>query len=164
MNRREAITAGVAALAATAVTTTGVRAKDVDEEELEKIRALLKAHDVALTNHDLAGVLATFADNATVMGTGPGEMWMGKAELTVAYEHFFQVFDKGEQNFEYLYRAGQLDDDMGWMMTSGNVTGKKDGKDFSYPLNISLTVSEDDDEWKIAAMHFSTLVGHESNG
>ena len=161
MNRREAITAGVAALSATAVTTTTARAAD-DEEELVKIRALLQAHDVALTNHDLPGVLATLSDNAAVMGTGPGEMWVGKEELTIAYEHFFQVFDKGEQSFEYLFRTGALDDDMGWMMTSGNVTGKKDGKDFSYPLNISLSVQEDDDEWKISAMHFSTLVGHES--
>jgi uncharacterized protein (TIGR02246 family) len=159
MNRREAITAGVAALSATAITTTGAQADEPDEDNLKKVRALLKAHDEALTNHDLEGVLATLTADATVMGTGPGEMWSGKEELTDAYEHFFMVFDKGEQNFEYHFREGALDDDMGWMMTSGNVTGKRDGKEFTYPLNISLSVAEDDDKWKIAAMHFSTLTG-----
>ena len=31
---------------------------------------------------------------------------------------------------------------MGWLMASGNVTGKKGGKDVAFPLNISLTVSK----------------------
>ncbi|MEM7144942.1 MAG: SgcJ/EcaC family oxidoreductase [Verrucomicrobiota bacterium] len=163
MNRRQLLTTGVTAGAIAAATLTAARADD-DEEELAAIRALLKAHDDALTNHNLDGVLATFADDAVVMGTGPGEIWSGPEELAAAYENFFKIFDKGEQNFEYLYRFGGLDDDMGWMMTSGNVTGKKDGKDFTYPLNISIAVSEgDDDVWKIAAMHYSTVVAPEQS-
>jgi hypothetical protein len=53
-------------------------------------------------------------------------------EIKVAYEHFFQGFDKGQQKFEYPFRIGGLTSDMGWMMTSGNVTGKKDEKDFAF--------------------------------
>ena len=45
------------------------------------------------------------------------------------------------------------------MMASGNVTGKKDGKDFAFPLNLSMTVAKKDGKWLIAAMHFSTLTG-----
>jgi hypothetical protein len=48
---------------------------------------------------------------------------------------------------------------MGWLMASGNVTGKKDGKDFAFPVNLSLTVAKKDGKWLIAAMHFSTLTG-----
>ena len=48
---------------------------------------------------------------------------------------------------------------MGWLMASGNVTAKKDGKEFAFPLNISLTVAKKSEEWRIAAMHFSTLTG-----
>jgi ketosteroid isomerase-like protein len=110
-------------------------------------------------DHDLEAVLATLAKDAAVMGTGPGEMWKGKEELSVAYKHFFMVFDKGEQDFEYHFRTGELGADMGWMMTSGNVTGKRKGKDFAYPLNISISVSKHNGKWKIAAMHFSTLTG-----
>jgi uncharacterized protein (TIGR02246 family) len=160
MNRREAIAAGVSAISAAAVVTTaGAQTSDAKAEELKEIKALLEAHDKAMTSHDLDGVMATLAENAAIMGTGPGEMWKGKEELTVAYEHFFMVFDKGEQDFEYLARTGELAADMGWMMTSGNVTGKREGKDFSYPLNVSLTVSKAGGDWKIAAMHFSTLTG-----
>jgi hypothetical protein len=48
---------------------------------------------------------------------------------------------------------------MGWLMASGNITGKKDGKDFAFPVNISLTVAKNGGNWQIAAMHFSTLTG-----
>ena len=77
----------------------------------------------------------------------------------MAYKHFFEGFDKGEQNFEYQFKIGGVGTDMGWLMASGNVTGKKDGKDVAFPLNISLTVAKNAGDSRIAAMHFSTLAG-----
>ena len=74
--------------------------------EVEKIRALLKAHDEAMTNHDLKGVMATLTEKAAIMGTGPGEVWIGPDELKVAYEHFFEGFDKEEQEIEYQFKIG----------------------------------------------------------
>ncbi len=159
MNRRNAIATGVAAISAAAVATAGA-ATDTPaaaSPELEKIVALLKAHDKAMSNHDFAGVMATLAEKAAVMGTGPGEMWSGKEEIQGAYKHFFEVFDKGQQKFEYLYRDGDLSGEMGWLLTSGNVTGKRGGKEFSYPLNLSLTVTKIGSDWKISSMHYSTL-------
>ena len=137
-------------------------AKDgADHPELEKVRALLKAHDDAMTNHDLPGVLATLADDAVVMGSGPGDLWVGQKDLKMAYEHFFMVYDKGEQEFEYLSRKGGLSSEMGWLVAAGNVTGKLKGKEFAYPLNVSLTVEKKSGDWKMAAMHFSTLTGEQ---
>ncbi len=48
---------------------------------------------------------------------------------------------------------------MGWLVSSGEIKGKKDGKEIAFPLNLSLTVSKIGDSWKIVAMHFSTLTG-----
>jgi len=162
MNRREAIIAGVAGGVAAAVAVPPVakaEASPAEHPEVEPIRALLRAHDEAFTNQDLNGVLACFAAKAAIMGTGPGEIWSGPDEIKTAYEHFFEGFDKGEQKFEYQFRIGGVSPQMGWMMTAGNVTGKKGGKDFAFPLNISLTVAKNDEKWLIAAMHFSTLTG-----
>jgi ketosteroid isomerase-like protein len=160
MTRKEAIVAGVAGLSALAMTAPSIRAEETKEAnpEVEKIRALLKAHDEAMTNHDLGGVMKCLTENAAIMGTGPGEIWAGPEEIKVAYEHFFEGFDKGAQDFQYQFRIGGVGTDMGWLMASGNVTGKKDGKDFAFPLNISMTVSKSGD-WRIASMHFSTLTG-----
>lgn len=159
MNRRNAITAGVAGVTAAAAIKGNAQAAGESNPELEKVRALLEAHDSAMTNHDLDGVMACLADSASVMGTGPGEMWTGKDEIKDAYGHFFMVFDKGEQEFDYFTRVGGLSSEMGWLMASGNVAGKRKGKEFAYPLNVSLTVAKCGDEWKIASMHFSTLTG-----
>src|SRR3984893_5678889 len=138
MNRREAIIAGVVSIAATLPTVVNAAASE--NPEVEPIRALLKAHDEAFTNHNLEGVMACLTEKAAIMGTGPGEIWSGPDEIKVAYEHFFQGFDKGEQKFDYQFRMGGLTSEMGWLMTAGNVNAKKDGKEFAFPLNLSLTV------------------------
>ena len=157
MNRRNIIAAGVAGLSAATITSAEAQKPDASNPELKDVQALLKAHDDAMTAHDLKGVLATLADDAAIMGTLPDEMWAGQEELKVAYEHFFMVYDKGEQDFEYDYRLGALNADMGWMLTSGTVVGKLKGEEFAYLLNVSLTVMKKDGAWKIAAMHFSTV-------
>ncbi len=127
--------------------------------ELEQIRALLGAHDEAFTNHDLNGIMPCLTEKPAIMGTGPGEFWSGPDEIKVAYEHFFEGFDKGEQKFEYQFRIGGLTSELGWLMTARNVNGKKDAKEFAFPLNLSLTVEKKDGKWLIASMHFSTLTG-----
>jgi uncharacterized protein (TIGR02246 family) len=159
MTRKEAIVTGLLGVVAMAVPTAQAEESKEANPEVEKIRALLKAHDEAMTSHDLKGVMACFTEKPAIMGTGPGEIWVGPDEIKVAYEHFFEGFDKGEQNFDYQFKIGNVTADMGWLMASGNITGKKDGKDFAFPVNVSLTVVKNGGNWQIAAMHFSTLTG-----
>jgi ketosteroid isomerase-like protein len=160
MTRKDALIATMAGLSALAMGTTAAQEDSAKENpEIEKIRSLLRAHDKALANHNLKGVMACLGDRAAIMGTGPGEIWVGPTEIKVAYEHFFEEFDKGQQKFDYHFKIGSLSSDMGWLMASGNVTGKKDGKKLAFPLNISLTVTKKSGTWLIAAMHFSTLTG-----
>jgi uncharacterized protein (TIGR02246 family) len=165
MNRRNSIVTGLAVLTAATGLNSTARAQDAkaDNPDLEKIKALLKAHDDALTGHNIEGVLAVFGPKAVILGSGPGEVWSGPEEIKDAYKHFFGDFDKGEQDFTYHVRFGELSAEMGWLMASGEVKGKKGGKAFAFPLNISVTASKASGEWKIAAMHFSTLTaGKES--
>jgi ketosteroid isomerase-like protein len=159
MNRREAIMAGITGIAAAVAVPTAASAQDSSAEnpELEPIRALLGAHDEAFANHDLDGVMACLSEKAAIMGTGPGEIWSGPDEIKSAHQRLFEGFDIGEQNFEYEFSIGDVKSDIGWMMTSGNVTGKKDGKEFTFPVNVSLTAAKDGGKWLIATMHFSTL-------
>jgi uncharacterized protein (TIGR02246 family) len=161
MNRREAIIAGMAGIPAAVVALRAdAQASEGSNPDLDQIRALLRAHDEAFTNQDLNGVMACLTEKAAIMGTGPGEIWSGADEIKVAYEHFFE----GEQKFEYQFRIGGVTSNMGWLMAAGNVTGKKDGKEFAFPLNLSLTVAKQDGKWLIAAMHFSTLTGGATPG
>jgi ketosteroid isomerase-like protein len=159
MNRRDVLIAGVASIAAavSAPLAAGAQTSETENPELDPIRALLDAHDTAFANHDLDGVMACLSEKATIMGSGPGEIWSGPDEIKAAHLHFFEGFDIGELNIEYEFDIGQVASDMGWMLTSGNVNGNKDGKEFTFPVNISLTVRKDGGKWLIAALHFSTL-------
>ena len=164
MNRKEAILAGVAGIAAAVAVppaasaqTSAAETSVADNPELAPIRALVDAYDTAFANHDLDGVMACMSERAAIMGCGPGEIWSGPDEIKAAHQQFFEGFDYGEQNFEYEFDIGEVSADKGWMLTSGNVTGKKDGMEFTFPINISLSVTKDGDKWLIAAMHFSTL-------
>lgn len=161
MNRRTSILAGLTGIATiSALTAKAGAAESVeDSSDLDQIKAVLKAHDAAMTNQDLEGILAVMAPKAVIMGTGPGEIWSGPDEIKDAYTHFFADFDKGQQDFNYNVRFGGLSSEMGWLMASGEVKGKKDDKDFAFPLNISLTVAREGGKWQIVAMHFSTLTG-----
>lgn len=161
MNRRESIIAGLAGITAVATLIPHTQAQEAKapDGKLDDVRALLKAHDTAMTNQDIKGVLATLTAKPALLGTGPGEIWTGEAEVTAAYEQFFKGFDKGEQSFDYQFKVGDLGSDAGWLLASGNISGKKDGKAFEFPLNLSLTVTKADGKWRIAALHFSTLTG-----
>ncbi len=101
MTRKEAIVTGVAGLSALAIATQSLQAEEAAKTnpEVEKIRSLLKAHDEAMTNHDIDGVMKCLTEKAAIMGTGPGEFYVGPEEIKVAYEHFFEGFDKGSPGF-----------------------------------------------------------------
>lgn len=163
MNRRAAVLAGLASLAATIAAPPAAKSQtsesEAEDPELEPLRALLKALDVAFSNQDLDGVMATLSEKAAIMGSGPGEIWSGPDEIKAAYQHFFEGFDRGQQSFDYEFSLGQVGPTSGWMMTSGNVSGTKDGKEFTFPVNVSLAATKDGGKWQIAAMHFSTLTG-----
>ena len=159
MNRRTSIIKGLTGIATISALTAQAGAAETEggNSDLEQIKAVLKAHDDATTRQDLDGVLATMAPKAVIMGSGPGEIWSGPDEIKDAYTHFFADFDKGQQDFTYDVRFSGLSPDMGWLMASGEVKAKKDGKDFAFPLNVSITVAKADGKWQIVAMHFSTL-------
>jgi len=163
MNRREAVLTGLASLAAAVAAPPAAKSQTSDSQdenpELEPLRALLKTLDVAFSNQDLDGVMATLSEKAAIIGSVPGEIWSGPDEIKAAYQHFFEGFDRGQQSFDYEFHLGQVGADSGWLMTSGNASGTKDGKEFTFPVNILLVAKKDGGKWLIAAMHFSTLTG-----
>src|SRR5262245_24089824 len=163
MNRRS-IVAGLTGLTAVAALGAAVEAQEAEapNPKLDELRALLKAHDDAMSNQDVKGVLAVFVPKPVVLGTGPGEIWSGPEEVAAAYQEMFKGFDKGEEKCDYQYTLGDVSGDSGWLAASGNVACNKDGKDAEFPMNVLLTATKVDGKWRIAAMHFSTLTDGEN--
>lgn len=159
ITRRNAVLAAAVGAAALAVPALAQTKDKQPDPSVEVLRALLKAHDTAFTNQDLKGVLATLSPECALMGTTPGELWIGHEEISTAYKHFFEDFDKGKQSFEHLWYDGNVGPAGAWLMTVSKVTLTKDSKSSDFGLNLSITCEKHDDEWLIRAMHFSNPTG-----
>ena len=122
------------------------------------IAELVAAHNKAFTAHDLPGVLACFTPKATLMGTAPGELWVGQEELSTAYKHMFADFDAGQQQFENLWREARVVGEVAWFMAVTKVTMSAKGKKREFGMNLSIVCERSADKWLINTMHFSNLV------
>ena len=84
-----------------------------------------------MTNHDLKSVMACLTEKAAIMGTGPERSgWPGGYQSGL--RALLRRLRQRRAEFEYQFKIGGVTADMGWLMASGNVTGKKDGKDFAF--------------------------------
>jgi uncharacterized protein (TIGR02246 family) len=155
--RRDAALA--AALGAMAAATPALAAEDQAGRaaEVEALKALIDAHDKAFNAHDLKGVLALFTPNATILGTGPGEIWGGAEEIGTAYGHFFEGFDAGKQKIESLWRDGHVIGEMAWLMAVTNVTMTKAAATSEAGINLLVVFEKMVGKWLIRVMHFSNL-------
>ena len=154
LTRRDAILAAIGASAL----ALPVMAKEKDQEPdaaLDVLKELLKAHDKAFSSHDMDGVLATLSKDCVLMGTAPGELWIGHDEIRGAYEHFFEGFDEGGQKFEHVWYDGNIGPAGAWFMAMSKVTIIRDAEQSEFGLNLSLNCEKHDGKWKIRSMHFS---------
>jgi len=124
------------------------------------IDALKELHDSyfkAFSAHDVDGVLALFAPNAIILGTGPGEIWGGSEEIGEAHRHFFEAFDAGKQEAEVLFRSGNIMGGMAWVTSVSKVRFTKETGVTEFGLNKLVVFERTGGKWLIRAMHFSNL-------
>lgn len=126
-------------------------------EPLEALKKMLDAYEKAFSAQDAPGVVKLFAPNAIVVGTGPGEVWGGAAEITATYRRFFELFDAGKQKFEALFRDGHLLGEMAWLVSMSKVTLTKGADTTEFGLNVSVVFERSAGTWQIRALHFSNL-------
>ena len=155
ISRREAACATV--LGALAVATLPALGQ---EDQTDGIQALIHAHNEAFTQHDLKAVVGLFTDKAILMGTAPGELHSGHAEIANAYKHMFADFDAGKQKFQNLWRDVKVAGDVAWMMAVSKVTMRKGKSKREFGVNLSVVCQRNvEGQWRISSMHYSNLVG-----
>ncbi len=125
--------------------------------DLAELAALVAAHDKAFDAQDIAGVLKTFAPTAVVVGTGPGELWVGHEEIRNAYGHFFQDFEPGKQTSEPLWRQEHAGTDVAWRTGVSKLTMTKGGKTTELGMNLSVVAQKIAGKWAFVSFHYSNL-------
>lgn len=154
-----ALAVSVPAIAQEVKTKIDPKAAAENPEALDALVALVESYYKAFSSHDVSGVLATFAPNAVILGTGPGEIWGGPEEIGQAYKNFFQNFDKGKQESEALFRSANIVGGMAWLMSVTKVKFTKGTDVTEFGVNSSTVFEKTDGKWFIRLMHFSNLTG-----
>jgi len=130
----------------------------------EAVAALWQEQHKALDAHDIAGVMGTFADSDDIMlmGTGPGEHWVGKEDVKDAYAHFMKGFDPHTKEVKCGEGAGTSRDDVAWLTGVCDFKDKQGDEARHFILNISAVLVKQDDAWRFHSMHYSQLLGGDS--
>jgi len=129
--------------------------------QVAEIRSVLQKHDAALAAHNMDALMATFASgpNTVLMGTGPGEFWVGKEAIIATYQQLFADYDPGSLTTECPWHTGDVQGNMAWLMGSCVFADSLKGKKRQYLLNISLVLEKQEGQWRIRTFHFSNLTG-----
>jgi uncharacterized protein (TIGR02246 family) len=148
----------IAGLSSLFIVSTSAMA-EMDEATIESIKALWQNQHKAFDSHDADGVMMTYADSDDIMlmGTGPGEHWIGKEELKDAYTRFMEGFDANTTETECVDGAGSRSDNVAWFTAVCTFTDQKGDQQRSYVLNLSAVAVQQGDDWRFHTMHFSHL-------
>ena len=153
------------ALALATSLSAGAALAEVDQATIDSVKTLWEQQHKALDGHDIDAVLATYAssDDIMLMGTGPGEQWVGPAEVKDAYEHFMEGFDANTMEVKCSDGAGSMQGDVTWITGVCSFTDQKADQARKFETNISAVLIKQDDAWRFHTMHFSQLTcGDES--
>ena len=135
------------------------RAQAANDKTVSDLQALLTKHDQAFNQQDAAAVMAVYAPgaNTVLMGTGPGERWVGKDEIQFAYTQMFKDFDKGRFEANCYWRAGGVNGNMAWLATMCKVSDSLKNKTREYELNVTAVAEKVAGKWLFRSVHFSNL-------
>jgi uncharacterized protein (TIGR02246 family) len=135
------------------------QAGQTDAKAEAGIKKLMDSYRAAVGKQDLAGVMKSFADgpDTVVMGTGPGELYLGKESIENAYRAFFSNFQT-EKNKVTWMKSG-VSGNAAWILGTSLITQAQKKGQNEFEMNWSAVLEKKGDEWKIVALHFSHLTG-----
>jgi len=125
------------------------------------VAALLRKHDEAMKEKNLDAIMALYApgDKTVMIGTGPGERWVGKEEIRNAYLQFFKDFDRGSLTRKCEWTGGEVGTDMAWGAAMCSMADSLKDHKRTYDLNVSAVAAKQGGQWLFRSLHFSNLTG-----
>ena len=141
---------------------TAFEQAEVDQATIDAVKALWQAQHKALDAHDIDGVLATYADTDDIMlmGTGPGEHWVGTEAVTEAYRRFMEDFDVNTLTSQCGEGSGTRRNGVLWFTGVCDFADQSGRTERRYVVNLSAVAVQQDDGWRFHTMHFSHLTGN----
>lgn len=141
-------------------------AKQGDTNVNADVKAVVEQHNKAFNAQDLKGVMDTYASgpNVVLMGTGPGESYVGEEAIGGAYNQFFNRFDANTLSFKYDWGLAASRGNFAWFAVTTNMEGMAKNERKERAFNMSGTLEKVRGKWRIVSMHFSRLGAEQQQG
>ena len=133
------------------------QARQTDPQAEAGIKKLIESYQAAMEKQDLTAIMKCFAEgpDTVVMGTGPGELYVGKESIENAYRGFFSNYVNEKEKITWM-KSG-VNGNAAWILGTSLITqSQKKGKN-EFEMNWSAVLEKQGDNWKIVALHFSHL-------
>ena len=132
-----------------------------------EVKALLEKHFKFFNEQDLKGVMDTYSadPNIVLMGTGPGESYLGEEAIGGAYDQFFTRFDVGTLSFKYDWITIGSRGGAAWFAVTTGVEGTHNKQKGERTFNMSGFVEKTKKgKWRFVSVHFSRLGAEQQQG
>lgn len=139
------------------VATTPCLAQTSESPQVAEIKKVLENHEEAFQKRDLAGTMAFFAPgpDTVLMGTGSGELYVGKDAIEKAYREFFKNFDT--ETYKFSWMQIKVKDNVAWAMVTMPITSTLKNVAHQFDLHWSGVLEKQNGKWQFVAVHFSQL-------
>jgi len=131
-------------------------AADASPETKAELKAFLKQYRKAFNAKDVDAVVAMYAPDAVLMGTGPGELYEGSDAIRMAHIEFFKSFDKEEYAIDWIKTGAKAD--IAWIAASVKFTSHLKDKKAEFLIHSTSVLEKRDDKWLFVVRHISNLV------
>jgi ketosteroid isomerase-like protein len=122
-------------------------------------QAVIEEHNKALNAQDIKGVMNTYSDdpNCVLMGTGPGESYVGDEAIGGAYDQIFTRFEANSLSFKYDWIATGSKGGLAWFAVTTTMEGTVNKEKRERTFNMSGALQKEKGKWRIVSLHFSRL-------
>jgi ketosteroid isomerase-like protein len=134
-------------------------AEQGDSKIMAAVKTVMEQHNKAFIAQDLKGVMTLYASdpNTFLMGTGPGEAYVGDEAIGGAYDQLFTRFEANTLSNKYDWIAAGSKGNHAWFAVTITMEATLNKEKWERAFNISGTLLKEKGKWRILTMHFSRL-------
>lgn len=137
--------------------------KQGESRIISEVKTIIVQHNQALSAHDLKGVMTHYSSNPDIflMGTGPGEAYVGEDGIAGAYNQIFSRFKADSLTFKSDCITAGSKGDFAWFAVTTTISGTVNNELKAREFNMSGLLHKQKGKWRIINIHFSRLNAEE---
>jgi ketosteroid isomerase-like protein len=138
-------------------------AKQGDAKTMAEVKTVIEQHNQALNAQDFKDLMTMYSSDprAVLMGTGPGEAYVGEEGISGAFNQIFNRFKADSLSFKYDWVAAGSKGKTAWFAVTTTITGMVNNEQKERAFNMSGLLQREQGKWRIVSMHFSRLGAEE---